>query len=144
MPPMLLCWPTMSKEDVCGLAVEVELSHHEAVDTMRPPLSLLCFGLKKPRDLCLSSHTLSSRLFTIFVALLWMLFNSFMSLSPNPHPVLDVRPHSAEQSGTIPSLAQWQCWAWGTQGHSWPFRLPGHSAGSCSTCCQPEPPDPCL
>uniref|UniRef100_A0A8B9DM29 Vesicle transport through interaction with t-SNAREs 1A n=1 Tax=Anser cygnoides TaxID=8845 RepID=A0A8B9DM29_ANSCY len=45
---------------------------------MRPPLSLLCSGLNKPRDLGCSSHTLPSRPFTISVALLWALSDSFM------------------------------------------------------------------
>ena len=36
---------------------------------MRPPLSLLCSGLNKPRDLSRSSHIFPSRPFAIFVAL---------------------------------------------------------------------------
>jgi len=31
MPPILLCWPTMSEADVGGMAVEVEPSHHYSV-----------------------------------------------------------------------------------------------------------------
>jgi len=31
MPPILLCWPTTSKVDVGGMAVEVESSHRYAV-----------------------------------------------------------------------------------------------------------------
>jgi len=62
---------------------------------------------------CLSSWG-PSRPFTIFVALLWMLSYSCMSFwycGPKLHPVLEVRVRSAEQSGTIPSLTHWQCWA---------------------------------
>ena len=36
----------------------------------------------------------------------------FYNVVPTLHTVLEVRPHSAEQSGTTPSLTQWQCWAW--------------------------------
>jgi len=46
---------------------------------MGPPLSLLCSGLNKLRDLGCSSYILPSRSFPIFVALLWMFSNSFMS-----------------------------------------------------------------
>ena len=31
MSPTLLCWPTMSKADVGGMAVEVELPHQYSV-----------------------------------------------------------------------------------------------------------------
>ena len=31
MPPVLLCWPTMSDVDVGGMAAEVEPSHQYAV-----------------------------------------------------------------------------------------------------------------
>ena len=46
---------------------------HEA----SPPL--LCSALSTPRDLSCSSHTLLYRTFIIFVVLLWMLTNSFVS-----------------------------------------------------------------
>ena len=41
---------------------------------------LLCSGLNRARDLSHFSYTFPSRQFTIFVALLWVLSNSFMSL----------------------------------------------------------------
>ena len=41
--------------------------------SLQPPLSLLCFGLNKPRDPSCSSYCFHSRLFTIFVAPLWTL-----------------------------------------------------------------------
>ena len=59
----------------------------------------------------------------------------------NPHPVLEVRPHSEEQSRQPLSSLSGQCWAWCTPGYTWPFWLPGLTAGSCSTCLQPEAPD---
>ena len=90
---------------------------------MITPLSLLCSGLNKPRDLSHSSHTLPSRPFTVFTALLWTLSNSSMSFSYfafNLTPMLKVRSHQRDN----------------------PFWLPGHTAGSGSTHCQPETPDP--
>ena len=42
-------------------------------------LSLLCSGPNNPRDFSCSSLVLPFRPFTIFVALLWTLSNSFMS-----------------------------------------------------------------
>lgn len=47
---------------------------------MRSSLSLLCSGLNNSKDLSCSSYILPSRPFTIFVALLWMLSNSFMCI----------------------------------------------------------------
>lgn len=46
--------------------------------SMRPPLSLLFFGLNKPWAFNYSPCVFPSRLFTIFVALLWTL-DRFMS-----------------------------------------------------------------
>lgn len=63
-------------------------------------------------------------------------------LSPQWHPVQEVRPQSTEQSGTTPPLTWWQCWAHCTAGCRWPFGLPGHTAALCSTCCRPEQTDP--
>ena len=69
--------------------------------------------------------------------LLWKPFpNTHLTLS-QLHPVLEVRSHSTEQSGTTPPLTCWQCWAWCTQGCSWAFGLPGHTAASCSPCYWP-------
>ena len=48
--------------------------------TVRPHLSLLCPGLNTPRDLSHSSDVFPSRPFTIFIALLWTLSHSFISL----------------------------------------------------------------
>lgn len=48
---------------------------------MRPPLSFLFPGLNKPRNLRLSSYILSSRPFTIFVALFWTFPNKILCLS---------------------------------------------------------------
>ena len=31
MPPILLCWPTKSEADVCGMTVEVEPSHQHSI-----------------------------------------------------------------------------------------------------------------
>jgi len=50
-----------------------------AAATMRPPLSLLCSGLNRPRDLSHSSCVFPSRPFTMFVALFWTLSDRFMS-----------------------------------------------------------------
>lgn len=65
--------------------------------------------------------------FTIFVALLWMLSNSFMSffiVAPNLSPVLEMTPHSTEQRGqSFPSLVE----VLGLMhpSYDWPFQLPG-------------------
>lgn len=48
------------------------------------------------------------------------------------------------QKGTIPSITQWQCWAWCSPGYSWPFCLPGHTDGSCSTWLCQSPCNPSL
>ena len=48
-------------------------SRHEASP------QLLCSGLSKPRGLSCSSHTLLYRPFTTFIALLWLLADSFIS-----------------------------------------------------------------
>ena len=61
---------------------------------MRPPLSLLCSGLNKPRDLGCSSHTLPSRPFPIFVVLLWTVSNTFLSFL---------------HCGTQPCTPCWRC-----------------------------------
>jgi len=77
--------------------------------TMRPPLGLLCSGLNKPRHLSHSSCVCLSRPCTIFVTLLWTLFNCFMSLYYNIQnctQYLRWYCTSAEQSGTITSLNQ--------------------------------------
>ena len=105
-----------------------------------PPLGLLYSGLKKPRDLSHSSHILPSR---PFETLLWMVSDSFTSSS-----------YCSTQCCTL-------CWTWGCTAQSrsdspslhppsvlglvhprygWYSGLPGHTAGSCSTCHQPEPP----
>ena len=68
----------------------------------------------------------------IFGSSLVVLCPSYL-VAPKLHPVLEVRPNSTERSGRTPPLARWQCWAWGTSGHSWPIGLPGHTAGSHST-----------
>ena len=31
MPPLVLCWPTMSEVDVGGMAVEAEASHQHSI-----------------------------------------------------------------------------------------------------------------
>ena len=61
---------------------------------MRPPLSLLCSGLNKPRALS-HSYIFPFRPFAIFVASLWMFSNSFVFTlwCPNLHAVLMVRLH---------------------------------------------------
>jgi len=40
----------------------------------------------------------------------------------------------------LPSLAQWQWWAYYTPGYSLPFWLPWHTADLCSACHQPGSP----
>lgn len=47
---------------------------------MRSPLSLLCSGLNKPKDLNFCSYILPPSPLAIFVSLLWMLSSRFMSL----------------------------------------------------------------
>lgn len=63
-------------------------------------------GLNKPRDFHHPSYTLPSRSFTIFIAVLWMLSNSFMFFSycgtQTLQPALGVRPHSTDRMGHPP------------------------------------------
>ena len=75
--------------------------------TMIPPLSLLCSVLNKPRDLSHSSHTLPSRPFTNFAALLWMISNSSMSFSyygtqPAPSARGEAGPGRAQRHNPCP------------------------------------------
>lgn len=82
-------------------------------------LSLLL--AEKASDFSRSSYVLLSRLFTIFVALLLVLSNSFMSFfrcnPQNLHTELELRPHSAEQRRFLLSPS-WQCWVWCTPGYN--------------------------
>lgn len=57
---------------------------------------------------------------------------------PNLPPVLEVRPSTTEHSETTPPLTQWQRWAWCLPGHCGSFCLPRHTAGSHSTCHNPN------
>jgi len=70
-------------------------------------------GSLGPQVSC-SSNTFPSRLFTTLIALLWI-----------TAPVLKVRLHSTEQSGTTPPLPSWQHRAWCTPGHGRPFGYQG-------------------
>lgn len=69
-------------------------SCEEPSAAMRPPLSLLCSGLNKPRALS-HSYIFPFRPFAIFVASLWMFSNSFVFTlwCPDLHAVLMVRLH---------------------------------------------------
>ena len=70
---------------------------------------LLCSGLSKPRGL---SHALY-RPFPIFVALLWMLSNSFMSfLHCGTQTAPSAGGEAAQHRGGSPSLAWLQRWTW--------------------------------
>ena len=65
--------------------------------------SLLCSGLSKPRHLRCSSHILPSRLFTIFVALLWTFSNSFMPfLYCGTQTMLSARGEAAQSKVVSP------------------------------------------
>lgn len=77
----------------------------------QPPwgLSLLCSGLSAPGDLSHSSFNLRPRPFAIFLLLLWIPSNNFISFLyciPNVHPVLRVRQHRYGAEGAIPFLTQ--------------------------------------
>ena len=68
---------------------------------------LLCSGLNNPRDFSCCSHTVLSRPSTIISVLLWMLSNSFMSLSyrgskPAPNAGGEVTKHRAEWDNLFP------------------------------------------
>lgn len=127
---LVLVWSPESRAQRCPPLPMRSCSCHEAFP------QLLCSGLNKPRDLGCSSHTSPSS----FVALLWTISNSLVSslyCGTKPSAGEEATQHRAE--GTAPPLAHWQCWAWGTPGHGWPFGLPGHTAASCSIYCQPAP-----
>ena len=83
---------------------------------MRPPLSHLCSGPKKPRDLRRSSYIyLPSRAFIIFVSILWVFSISFMLLNCSTWNSIRYSSWcraSTEQNRAIPFLTGWQCWAW--------------------------------
>ena len=89
---------------------------------------LLCSGLSKPGDLsaphtpCPSDSSPSSYP-SSGCSLTVVCPSGIVALKG--HTVLEVRPHSAEQSGTTLPLAWQQCWAWCV-----PFGQPGHAAGS--------------
>lgn len=80
----------------------------ELQTTMRPPLSLFCSGLNKLVDFSSSSYISPCRSFPVFIALLWMLFNSFMSFlycgCPKLHSVQEVRLRNAKQDNLSPHL----------------------------------------
>ena len=62
---------------------------------------------------------------------------------PELHKVLEVRLHSAEWSGTSPSLTQLAMRTQHTAPrYGWPFGLPGHAADLGSTYRKPELPVP--
>lgn len=61
-------------------ALALHSPHEELEAAMGHSLSLVCSGLSKLRDFSHPSYPFLSRPFSIFVALLWMLFNSFMTL----------------------------------------------------------------
>ena len=108
---------------------------------------LLCSGLNRARDLSHSSYLLPSKQFTIIIALLWVLSNSFISfLYCGTHPACSAGGEAAQRRAeqTTPPLTHWQCWSWCNPGYCWPFVLPGQTAASHSAYCQSEPPEPCL
>ena len=100
-------------------------------EELQPPWGLPSATLdltNKPNDFNCSSYDLPSRPFPFFVALLWMLSNSFMSfLYCGVHNFAQYSRWghiTTEQGGTIPSLAQWQFWAWCSPEYGWPFCQP--------------------
>lgn len=60
-------------------------------------------------------------------------------VAPNPHPVLEVRPHSTEHSGTTPPLTPWLASSHGTVG---PFGSRARGCLGTNPPSSPEPPDP--
>lgn len=92
----------------------------ELQTTMRPPLSLFCSGLNKLVDFSSSSYISPCRSFPVFIALLWMLFNSFMSyfsiVAPKPAPSAWNESVQCRAERTVPSLTWWKFWPWCTAG----------------------------
>lgn len=86
---------TVTREQRSALALHSP--HEELEAALGPSLNLVCSGLSKLRDFSHPSYPLLSRPFIVFVALLWLLFNSFMSFfvlcCPKLHVVLKVKPH---------------------------------------------------
>jgi len=82
------------------------------------------------------------RLFTISVALIWTLYNSFMSClyCDIQNCTECLKWGCTEQIRTTLPITQWNglCTPW----YGWSFGLPGHTAGSCSTCCRQNPQVP--
>ena len=106
----------LSQRAELSAALRSPCSHHEASP------QLLCSSRGTPRDLSCSSYILPSRPFTTFVALLCTL----IMLCPSDivaHKLLEMRPHSSEQSRTTPSLTRLAVWAWCTPEYSWLFWL---------------------
>ena len=87
-----------------------------AAAAMMPLLSPLCSALNKCRNHNCPSHTLLSRPFTCFVALLRWLSYSFMAFLYCGAQAAPSAWGEAVQSRTIPSCSWWQCW--GTRGWS--------------------------
>jgi len=109
---------------------------------MRPPLSSSALGEQTQRHqlllmhLCLSKH---HHLRSPPVDHLLMVSCPYI-VAPKQHPVLDVRPHSAEQRGQpLPSPGS-SARPGGLQAAVCPFALPGYTAGSCSTHHLPKTP----
>ena len=92
-------------------------SRHQA----SPQPALLCAEQTKG-----SPHVSPSRSFPIFVALLWRLIVSCPYIVTHK-TALSARGEAIQQraEGPIASLTGWQCWAWCTPRHSWPFCQPG-------------------
>ena len=93
---------------------------------MKPPLSLLCSVLNKPRDCSCSSYTLPYRPFTIFFFRCSLIVLCF-SYVVTPKLVLSAQVEVAQcrVERDSPCPPWWQSWAWCTPGYGWPFGCQG-------------------